>query len=240
MYKNLVDLHTHSIFCNHAYSTFKENLEGAKNKGLKVYGWSEHGYGMPNTTILMFFRNLRVIEKEIDGIKVLMGMEANILDKTGKLMEEDKDLELVDYVIASLHTGCFQKGTKEDNTNAMINAMKNKYVKILGHPDDGRYPIDHEKVVLEAKKQNVIIEVNNSSFRKTSFRKDTRKNMLEMLKYCKKHNVEVLINSDAHIYYDVGNYEDAYSLIEEIDFPDELILNDKLDKLGEKLNINLV
>lgn len=228
------------MFCNHAYSTFKENLENAKEKGLKVYGWSEHGYGMPNTTSKLFFRNLRVINREIDGIKVLIGMEANILDKTGKLMEDDESLKLVDYIIASLHTGCYKAGSKEENTDAMINAMKNPYVKILGHPDDGRYPIDHEKVVMAAKKENIIIEVNNSSFRETSFRKDTRKNMLEMLKYCKKHNVEVLINSDAHIFHDIGNYKDGLKIIEEIDFPKSLILNDKIDRLGEILGIDLI
>ncbi|NMB09451.1 MAG: phosphatase [Tissierellia bacterium] len=237
MIKNLIDLHTHTTFCNHAYSTFKENLSAAKEKGLEVYGWSEHGYGMPNTTSKIFFKNLRVINREIDGIKVLIGMEANILDKTGKLIEDDEILKEVDYVIASLHTCCYKKGDTEDNTQAMINAIKNPYVKILGHPDDGRYPVDHEKVVLAAKKENVIIEVNNSSFRETSFRKDTRKNMLEMLKYCKKHKVEVLINSDAHIFHDVGNYKDGFDLIKKIDFPEELILNDKVDRLKDLLAI---
>ena len=56
---------------------------------------------------------------------------------------------MLDYAIASLHVPCFGTAhTEAENTQAMINAVQNPYVKILGHPDDSRYPIDQEAVVL--------------------------------------------------------------------------------------------
>jgi len=45
--KLLMDLHTHTIASGHAYSTLKENIDEAKNKGLKILGTSDHSYAMP-------------------------------------------------------------------------------------------------------------------------------------------------------------------------------------------------
>ena len=46
----------------------------------------------------------------------------------------------VDYCIASLHINCLESGSIQENTSACVKALKNPYVAILGHPDDGRYP----------------------------------------------------------------------------------------------------
>ena len=39
------DLHTHSIFSKHAYSTIKENIEIAKERKLKYIAITDHFYG---------------------------------------------------------------------------------------------------------------------------------------------------------------------------------------------------
>lgn len=80
-------------------------------------------------------------------------MEANIIDLEGKLDAEEAVLKKMDYVIASLHVPCVKAGTREENTNALIGAMKNPYVKIIGHPDDDRFPLDYEKLVKAAAKK---------------------------------------------------------------------------------------
>ncbi len=41
--------------------------------------------------------------------------------------------------------------------------MDNPFVKIIGHPDDDRYPIDYEAVVKKAAEKNILLEVNNTS-----------------------------------------------------------------------------
>ena len=47
-------------------------------------------------------------------------------------------------VIASLHMPCMKPGSKLENTESYLNVVKNPYVNIIGHPDDGRYEIDYE------------------------------------------------------------------------------------------------
>ena len=98
------------------------------------------------------------------GIEIRHGAEVNILDTEGRLDMDDYLLKQMDVVIASLHTPCMQKDAgKAGNTRAVIKAMENSYVNILGHPDDSRFPLDYEAVVRSAKEQGVLLELNNNS-----------------------------------------------------------------------------
>lgn len=229
--KPIIDLHTHTIVSGHAYSTLMENIEEAKNKGLKIYGLSEHAVSMPGTAHEFYFHNLKVIKDEINGIKVLKGIEANIIDFMGNT-DVSKEVEnVVDYMIASLHGPCIKSGNEKQNTDALVNVMKNKKVIIIGHPDDLRFPLDYERLVLEAKEHNVLLEVNNSSLSPLSFRMGAKENYITMLNLCKKHNVKIIFGSDAHICYDVGEFSNCINLIEEISFPKELVINYSFDIL---------
>ena len=83
--KALIDLHTHTLVSGHAYSTIKENVEAAKLAGLKYIGLSEHAPNMPASPHAYYFQNVHVIPKEIDGVRVIQGIEANILVVWGDL-----------------------------------------------------------------------------------------------------------------------------------------------------------
>lgn len=232
--KCIIDLHTHALASGHAYSTVKENIEYAKINGLKYYGLSDHGRTMPGGPPLVYFQNLKVFPKEVDGIRILKGMEANIIDYDGNIdVEFDRFLKGLDYLIASLHTVCLEPGTKEENTRATLNAMDHDLVKIIGHPDDGRFPLDYEAIVKKAKEKNILLEVNNSSLNPESFRPNARENYRELLDLCKKYRVRIILGSDAHICYQVGVFDDAEQLLEELDFPKELVINYYEDEIIE-------
>ncbi len=230
--KAIIDLHTHALNSGHAYSTIKENIEYAKINGLKYYGISDHGVSMPAGPHEFYFHNLKIIPKEVDGIRILKGMEANIIDLNGKIDFQD-DTNSIDYLIASMHTICLEPGTKEENTTAIMNAMDHKLVKIIGHPDDAQYPLDYELIVKKAKESNVLLEVNNSSLSPNSFRKNTRENYLELLKVCKEQGVRVIMGTDSHVCYQVGVFDNAQKFLDEIDFPKELIINYHEDQIIE-------
>ena len=232
--KALIDLHTHALASGHAYSTVKENIEYAKINGLKFYGLSDHGVDMQGGPHLFYFHNIKVIPKEVDGVRILKGMEANIIDYDGNIdVYDEYTIKGLDYLIASLHTVCLEPGTKEENTRATLNAMDKDKVKVIGHPDDGRYPIDYELIVKKAKEKNILLEVNNSSLSPNSFRQGAHENYKEMLKLCKEQGVRIILGSDAHICYQVGIFNDAKALLEEVDFPKELVINYNEDQIIE-------
>ena len=231
--RELIDLHTHTISSGHAYSTIKENIDSGSYRGLKYLGISDHAPKMPGGPHVFHFHNLRIVPKKVNGVVTLIGSEVNILDFNGTLDLLDEDLEALDYAIVSLHTPCIIPGTIEENTMAVINAMDRPKVKIIGHLDDNRYPVDYEKVVAAAKEKGVLLELNNSSLNPNGFRKGALENDTKMLKVCKEKGAKIIFGSDAHICYDVANFANCRKLVEELNFPSELIVNYNVEDIKE-------
>lgn len=233
MMKIYMDLHTHTLACDHGYSTLKENIDAAREAGLVWLGLSEHGPAAPGAPRPVFFRNYKCIPREYGSLKLLCGVEANIMDYEGRLDMEQEMLERMDYVIASMHIACVKPGSCEENTQASILAMHNPCVKILGHPDDSRYPLDYEELVKAAKREKVALEVNNSSLDARNVRQNGRENIKNMLKICKKYDAPIVLGTDSHICYAVGRFEAALAVLEETDFPEELVLNTNPDNIRQ-------
>lgn len=225
MMEFLIDTHTHTLASGHAYSTMQEMIQSAKEKGLRYLGITEHAPKMPGTCHLFYFENLKVVPRQYDDLTLLLGTEVNILDKEGNLDLYDDLLKRMDIVIASLHNPCYQVGSMEDNTAAYLSAMKNPNVAIIGHPDDGRIPVDYEVLVRTAKEYHVVLELNNSSLSPNSFRFNARENAMVYLSLCKEQGVPIIFGSDAHICYDIANFAHATELVEAAAFPKDLIVN---------------
>lgn len=230
--KYVVDMHTHTVASGHAYNTINEMIQSAANKGLELLGISEHGPAMPGSTNIFYFQNLNILERRKYGIEVRYGAELNIIDMKGTTDLDPRSYRDLDYCIASLHSVCVTPGSVKENTYALMNAMQHPKVKIIGHPDDGQFPVNYEELIREAKLQNVIIELNNSSLNPNGFRINAYENDLEILKYCMKYDVPVIMGSDAHREEDVGEFERAEKLLNKIGFPEDLIVNSSLASLG--------
>lgn len=227
--KAILDVHTHTVMSGHAYSTIQEMAQAAARKGIKLLGITDHGPAMPDACHPMYFRNFGIIPREMYGVQILMGAELNILDYTGALDLEEEDIDKLDIRIAGMHGRCYRQGTTEENTEGMINVIKNKKIDIISHPADGTAELLFEPIVLASKEYGTILEINNSSLNPDRHKEFARGNNLEVLRLCKKYEVPVIMGSDAHISFDVGRHERVLELIQESEFPDELILNDKLD-----------
>ncbi|NDL66672.1 phosphatase [Anaerotalea alkaliphila] len=221
----LLDVHCHTVASGHAYSTLYENVRGAKERGLQVLGIADHGPAMPGSAYIFYFQNLWVVPGEIEGVRILKGVEANIVDTKGGIDMKPEDLKGLDYAIASLHSPCIRYGSKAENTKALVGAMGNPWVRIIGHPDDARYPLDYEELVRAAKDSNVLLELNNTSLSPLSFRQQADVAVMTILELSAKHNHPVIANSDAHIAFDVGNFGNVRPLLEESGFPRELVVN---------------
>lgn len=235
--KLVFDGHTHTVASGHAYSTILENTLSAKKKGIKIIAMTDHAHGMPGGAHPYHFWNLKNIPRVINDVIVLRGVEANILNKNGDLdIDLDRDYSELEVVIASIHGGIYEGGTKEENTEAYVNAIVRKNINVIGHPDDIRYPIDIDKVVKTAKEYNVAIEVNDASQRMGRSNKEIEKIILES---CKKFGTKVICSSDAHIALDIGNFGKIMPILKETKFPEELIINTSKEKVLEFFEINL-
>lgn len=223
--KAIIDLHTHTIVSGHAHSTMKENIDEAIKKGLKYLGVSDHACSMPGGPHPFHFHNLHVIPRQVGELKILRGIEANIIDFDGNIDVSDEIMNNFDYIIASLHQPCIEAGTKEENTKSILKVMNNDKVKIIGHLDDGRFPVDYERIVKKAKEKNILLEVNNSSLGKNSFRQGAKENYKTMLEICEKYKAKIILGSDSHICYSIGEFCNAQELLESIEFPEELIIS---------------
>lgn len=235
-YQSVLDLHTHTVASGHAYCSMREMAKAASEKGLALLGITEHAPMMPGTCHNYYFHNLKTVPREMYGIRLLLGSEVNILDAEGNVDLNEKEIRSMDVVIASLHLPCMKPGTKEENTSAYLNVMKNPYVNIIGHPDDGRYMIDYKALVEGAKHYGKVLELNNHSLEPTCFRKNAYENDSRMLELCKEYRVPVIMGSDAHFDTLIGGFDCARALLEEMDFPEELVLNHSVDALKGYVN----
>ena len=234
--KAIVDVHTHTTFSGHAYSTLLENIKEASNKGIKVLGVADHAPTMPGTADLSYFANLDAVPRMLYGVKILRGCEANIIDYEGNIDVPENIANRLDYMIASLHEVCIKPGTIEQNTNAVMKAMENKNVFILGHLGNPKFPIDIEKVVKKAKEEDKIIELNNSSF--VTSRKGSEPNCYKIAELCKKYEVKCIFGSDAHICFSIGEFSCVEKMIAEIGMSKELVLNYKKNMFTDYLHKN--
>ena len=84
-----LDVHTHTIASGHSYSSMNEMVNEAKAKGLQLLGMVEHDVGIPGTCDPIYFKNYHVVPRVFNGLKIILGIEVNILDYDGKLSISD-------------------------------------------------------------------------------------------------------------------------------------------------------
>ena len=231
-----LDVHTHTVMSGHAYSTMQEMVTAAQQKHLDILGITEHAPGIPGTCHPIYFRNLHVVPRQYDGLRLLLGAELNILDTKGTLDLDEYYYKMLDLRIAGIHLLCWEGGTIEENTQGMINAIRNPWTQIISHPGDGTADLLFEPIVLAAKETKTLLEINNSSLNPVRKKETALKNNLEILRLCKRYEVPVILSSDAHISYAIADYSFIWPLLQETDFPDELIMNYDTERFLEYIS----
>lgn len=226
------DTHTHTLASSHAYSTVSENASFAAKIGMEGFAVTEHAPAMPGAPHQWFFNNLKNLPRELYGQKIMTGAEVNILDLNGKLDLDDAILERLDVVNASIHYPVYRDNGAEDHTSAYEAMVMNPYVDILCHSGSPSFSYDYEYIVKLANKHNKLIEINNHSF---AVRRSSIPNCKMLAELCKKHGTGIVVSSDAHFFTDIGNYTYALELLNEISFPEELVMNTSYTKFEQYL-----
>lgn len=225
----LLDVHTHTVASGHAFSSLQEMVKAAADKKLRLLGITEHTPGIPGSCAPIYFRNLHVVPRQMYGVELLLGAELNIIDYKGNVDMDESYFPYLDIKIAGIHSLCYTPGTREENTEAIIGAIRNPHIHIISHPGDGTALVDFEPIVRAAKEHRTLLEINNSSLKPIRHKATARDNNLEILRLCKQYEVPVILGSDAHISFDIARYDYIYELLQVTEFPEQLILNDKVE-----------
>lgn len=228
----LCDMHTHTIASGHGTScTIADMAKKAHEKGLTLLGITDHGPATLGAGTPSYFRSLAHAPRKRCGIRVCYGVELNITDFSGNLDLEDEILEGLDYAIASMHRPNLRPGGQTANTLAYIQAMKHPAVRMIGHCDDVKYPVDYDELTAAAREYGIVMEINNSSLSPEGYRGDTRANNRMLLEGCLRNRVPVLLSSDSHGTAHIGDFTYARAMVQEMNYPEELILNDKPEQV---------
>lgn len=192
------DLHLHTTESD-GRATIEELAEKAREKGYEYIGISEHSKlvrvarGLDEKRLLKHVERIRKIDKKVKGIKILAGVEVDILGD-GSLDLKDHALKELDIVIAAIHSKF--KLSKKEQTERILRAMDNKYVNALAHPSGRlittRTPlqIDFDRIFSQAAGANIYLEVNTHG---------DRMDLNDVhCKRAKELGAKFLISSDAH------------------------------------------
>ncbi|MDN5344904.1 MAG: polymerase [Clostridia bacterium] len=192
------DLHMHSRYSD-GVETIAGMAAAARERGYSYIAITDHSHslvvarGLSVEQLKAQREEIARLNKELEGITILAGIEVDIL-ADGRLDYEDEILREFDLVIASIHSGFRQEG--EQIMARLEAALRHPWVDILGHLTGrmlGRrrpYAVDVTRVIELAAETGTILEINASPDR------------LDLndaaVRLAKEHGVPIAINTDAH------------------------------------------
>jgi len=234
------DYHVHSMYSVDARGTVDEIVMTAKQKGLSEIAITDHG---PASTVACRRKHYPHIRALVDkasedhGIKVFMGIEANVLGRHGKIDIREEDLNKFDIVLCGIHRflkpgsfWCFftfllpnwfwymlhwcPKGRRRKNTETMKRVIEQNNIDIWTHPNE-YFRLDVLEVAKVCVERGTLIELNDSriTFRPIDFER------------MRALGCKFVINSDAHRPKNIGRHENALKFLSLCEYTDEDIIN---------------
>jgi putative hydrolase len=249
MWRAIADFHTHTKYSAAEGGSIRDNALAAKEAGLETLGIADHGpanWGhfrlTDNAVFERILRESREVKREISGIEILAGVEANIVSYEGDL---DVSLEMqgkLDQVLAGFHLSVIPKRLQEgikfaayrtwgdlspqlrrkarnENTKAMIEAVYKNEIDIITHPGL-RIHIDTPELARACAKNETALEINSKHGAET----------VEFIKTAAAVGVKFAIGSDAHCPQDVGGLRPGIRAAQMAGLKAEQIINVVDDK----------
>lgn len=235
--RTVADYHIHSTYSRrkHGKSTIEEIVERAVELNLKEIAITDHGpkhylFGIEEERIPEAKEIVIEMRKKFPQIKILYGVEANIINYDGTTDISENVKKHCDIILCGYHIGVlfssfkdafkftvknkFSTNMADKNAIAMANAMKKNNIYILTHPGD-KIPCNIDIIAKAAEETDTILEINNSHGHLNA----------EEIKIASKYNVKFVINSDSHIKDNIGSYENGLKAAIEANLDLKRIIN---------------
>lgn len=241
----IADMHTHTTFSGHAYSSVRENIEIAKKRGRKYLAITDHFYGdgteITNKNevcrIQYMEERLNLSEK---NITIISGAEFNInqdlpkWDTLKKLKWRPIGVHswFVDIPNVTLNDLFDEFVQASDKHNCFVHIERELHKIEHGKYKDNPYGEDLlpsdvklwlEAICIEAKKREVFLEVNESSI--VTNDGNAAQRLKYWLNFAKQNKNLISLGSDAHYCLEVGKFSNVLKYLNEVNYPKELILN---------------
>ena len=226
MYDRLkFDWHTHTVY-SHGKGTIEENVKIARARGLESIAITDHGpghfgYGFRRSQIEKMRTEIDALNEKYKDIKIYMSVEANIINPSGNLDVRPDEFALYDFVIAGYHfgtigenvpvslslhaknllgarTGRYSDRLIQQNTEMVVNSLKNNRIVTLTHPGD-KGQVDLDEVFKTCEKTGTYLEISDRH----------RQLTVQDIKRAASYDVSFIIGSDAHRSEKVGSCERA-------------------------------
>ena len=192
------DLHLHTTRSDGRH-TLLEMVRAARERGYAYVAVTEHSKalamagGFDEARVRRSVEEIAAVRREVRGIEVLHGLEVDIR-ADGSLDLDDDALELLDWVVISLHSRLSQP--PEEATARVLRALEHPAVCAMGHPT-GRMigtrpasPFDMERVLERAAALGVAMEINCQP---------DRMDLSDLhARLAREKGVTMVINTDAH------------------------------------------
>ncbi len=192
------DLHMHTTASDGKVDA-EAMAVAARDAGLEYIVITDHSNALPmvngldNERALEHAAAIRALDRRLPGIRVLAGIECDIL-ADGRMDLDDEVLKSLDFVIGSLHSGLTQP--RDVATPRMLRAIENPWVDMIGHPTgrkllrrDGA-DLDIDAVLDAAARHGVAMEINGQADRLDLRPEHARK--------ARERGILLAVDSDAH------------------------------------------
>jgi DNA polymerase (family 10) len=165
------DLHMHTTATD-GRATLEEMAEAARAVGYEYIAITDHSkaiamaFGLDEKRVVEFAQAVRKINETGNlGIRIFSGLECDIM-KEGEMDIAWDALAELDVVIGSVHSHMSLE--PEAMTDRLLKALECPHLNVIGHPT-GRlllhrdpFTFDFDKVIAEAVRRGVWLEVNSS------------------------------------------------------------------------------
>ena len=238
----VADLHTHTVFSKHAYSTLKENIDCAHTNKLSCLAVTDHYY-QPDD---FFERKNEVVRMAYvskaassANFSVISGGEFNLGQPLATDIEVDKIYKNVKWRLAGLHTWfvdipnqdirdipvLFEQMIKDGSfvTPTAFAHIEREIYKCLGADDANKIRDTLFDIVDLAVSNNIFLEINESSIISNEHGGVDR--MKCWLQRAKEKNAMLCMGTDAHFCEAVGVFNNSIKLINSIGISSQRILN---------------